>query len=223
VTKGLNPNASMKDSGVEWLGEVPEHWAVQKASWLFRTEKGKKAQELTQEYCATNEGPFPVFSGQTKDGGVMGSIDSYEFDAGDAGAILCTTVGAKAMSIRRITGWFSLSQNCMVISPKTEEVTPVFFEYGFQPLFKHERALIPDHMQPSFRMEDFNQFWVQLPPVEEQAKISKYLQQENDVSVELEAEISAAIDLLQERRSALISAAVTGQIDVRGQATEEEP
>ena len=216
VTKGLNPNAPMKDSGVEWLGEVPEHWAVKKASWLFRTDKGKKAQELTQEYCATNEGPFPVFSGQTKDGGVMGSIDSYEFDAGDAGAILCTTVGAKAMSIRRITGRFSLSQNCMVISPKTEEVAPVFFEYGFQPLFKHERALIPDHMQPSFRMEDFNQFWVQLPPVEEQAEISKYLQQENDVSVELEADISAAIDLLQERRSALISAAVTGQIDVRG-------
>jgi type I restriction enzyme S subunit len=223
VTKGLNPNAPMKDSGVEWLGEVPEHWAVKKASWLFRTEKGKKAQELTQEYCATNEGPFPVFSGQTKDDGVMGSIDSYEFDAGDAGAILCTTVGAKAMSIRRITGRFSLSQNCMVISPKTEEVTPVFFEYGFQPLFKHERALIPDHMQPSFRMEDFNQFWVQLPPVEEQGKISKYLQQENEVSVELEAEISAAIDLLQERRSALISAAVTGQIDVRGLATEVEP
>ena len=153
----------------------------------------------------------------------MGSINSYEFDAGDAGAILCTTVGAKAMSIRRITGRFSLSQNCMVISPKTEEVTPVFFEYGFQPLFKHERALIPDHMQPSFRMEDFNQFWVQLPPVEEQAKISKYLQQENEVSVELEAEISAAIDLLHERRSALISAAVTGQIDVRGLATEVEP
>ena len=216
VTKGLNPNAPMKDSGVEWLGQVPEHWTAQKASWLFRAEKGKKAQELTQEYCGANEGPFPVFSGQTKDGGVMGAIDSYEFDVGETGAILCTTVGAKAMSIRLITGQFSLSQNCMVITSKTAQVTPAFFEYGLQPLFKHERALIPDHMQPSFRMEDFNQFWVQVPPIDEQARIAKYLQEENQASSELATAISGGIGLLQERRSALISAAVTGQIDVRG-------
>ena len=221
VTKGLNPNAPMKDSGVEWLGEVPEHWTAQKASWLFRAEKGKKAQELTQEYCGANEGPFPVFSGQTKDGGVMGAIDSYEFDVGETGAILCTTVGAKAMSVRRITGQFSLSQNCMVITSKTAEATPAFFEYGFQPLFKHERALIPDHMQPSFRMEDFNQFWVQVPPIDEQATIAKYLQEKNQSNSELATAISGGIGLLQERRSALISAAVTGQIDVRGNAEVE--
>jgi type I restriction enzyme, S subunit len=220
VTKGLNPNAPMKDSGVEWLGEVPEHWTAQKASWLFRAEKGKKAQALTQEYCGANEGPFPVFSGQTKDGGVMGAIDSYEFDVGETGAILCTTVGAKAMSVRRITGQFSLSQNCMVITSKTAEATPAFFEYGFQPLFKHERALIPDHMQPSFRMEDFNQFWVQVPPIDEQAIIAKYLQEKNQSNSELATAISCGIGLLQERRSALISAAVTGQIDVRGLALE---
>jgi type I restriction enzyme S subunit len=212
----------MKDSGVEWLGEVPEHWAVKKASWLFNTEKGKRAQELTQEYCAANEGPFPVFSGQTKDGGVMGAIDSYDFDAGEEGAILCTTVGAKAMSVRIIAGKFSLSQNCMVISPKTTEAIPRFFELGFHPLFKHERALIPDHMQPSFRMEDFNQFWIQLPPTEEQAEISKYLQEEQQASFELQANISNAIGLLLERRSVLISAAVTGQIDVRGLVPEAE-
>jgi len=63
VTKGLNPDAPMKDSGVEWLGEVPEHWGIKKASWLFKTEKGRRAQELSQEYCSANGGPFPVFSG----------------------------------------------------------------------------------------------------------------------------------------------------------------
>ena len=152
VTKGLNPDAPMKDSGVEWLGEVPEHWGIKKASWLFKTEKGRRAQELSQEYCSANGGPFPVFSGQTKDEGVMGSIDSYEFDYGEEGAILSTTVGAKAMTIRRITNKFSLSQNCMIISPKHSSTKPSFFEYGLQPLFNHERSLIPDHMQASFRM-----------------------------------------------------------------------
>ena len=97
-----------------------------------------------------------------------------------------------------------------------------FFQYGFQPLFKHERALIPDHVQPSFRMEDFNQFWVQVPPIEEQEKIYQYLNDVNQTSASLESKIIAAIELLQERRSALISAAVTGQIDVRDLVPEQE-
>jgi len=150
----------------------------------------------------------------------MGSIDSYEFDYGEEGAILSTTVGAKAMTIRRITNKFSLSQNCMIISPKHSSTKPSFFEYGLQPLFNHERSLIPDHMQASFRMEDFNQFWIQVPSVVEQIAISGHLDKEVQASTKLEAEIGCAIALLQERRSALISAAVTGQIDVRGLAPE---
>lgn len=215
VTKGLNPHAPMKDSGIEWLGEIPAHWEVVKIVRLFRASKGKEGQLLTKEYCAENAGEYPVYSGQTENAGVMGTLDRYEFDAGDQGYLFSTTVGAKAMTVNHIFGKFSLSQNCMIIRPSDEAADPRFFYYHFQPVFGYHRSLIPDHMQPSFRMEDLYSFAVALPPKDEQFKIAGFLDRTLDGYETLTNEAQAAITLLQERRAALISAAVTGKIDVR--------
>ena len=216
VTKGLNPDAPMKDSGIEWLGEIPVHWEVVKIVRLFRASKGKEGQLLTKEYCAEHAGEFPVYSGQTENAGVMGTLDRYEFDAGDQGYLFSTTVGAKAMTVSHIFGKFSLSQNCMIIRPSNPSVDPRFFYYHFQPVFGYHRSLIPDHMQPSFRMEDLYGFAVALPPKDEQVEIAGFLDRTLDGYEGLTNEAQAAITLLQERRAALISAAVTGKIDVRG-------
>jgi type I restriction enzyme S subunit len=215
VTKGLNPNAPMKDSGVEWLGEVPAHWNTQKLAWRFTAKKGANAAQLTKEFCATIEGEHPVYSGQTENSGVMASIDSYEFDAGEEGYLFSTTVGAKAMTVMHITGRFSLSQNCMVIIPCTAYSIPRFYYYHFQPLFSYERGLIPEHMQASFRMEDLYQYKVLEPPKSEQIEIANFLDVKTAVFDDLISRSLNACLLLQERRTALISAAVTGKIDVR--------
>ena len=221
VTKGLNPNAPTKDSGVEWLGEAPEHWKVKKLSWISNASKGKEAQTLTKEYCAINDGEYPVYSGQTNNEGVMGSLNRYEFDRPD-GCLLITTVGSqKVMSIRRITGRFSLSQNCMIASPDATQVSSGYLYYALQPCFDFYRNLIPQHMQASFRMEDYYSIRILIPELDEQRQITSYL---DENSREVNAQISvceAAVTLLKERRSALISAAVTGQIDVRGLAPDE--
>ena len=216
VTKGLNPNVPMKDSGIEWLGEIPAHWEVVKVVRFFRAFKGKEGQLLTKEYCAENAGEFPVYSGQTENDGIMGTLDRYEFDAGDAGYLFATTVGAKAMTVSHIFGKFSLSQNCMIIRPVDGSTEPRFYYYHFQPVFSYHRSLIPDHMQPSFRMEDLYGFPMALPPKGEQVEIASYLDDKLVGYRALENEAQAAINLLQERRAALISAAVTGKIDVRG-------
>lgn len=215
VTKGLNPNAPMKDSGVEWLGEVPAHWNMQKLAWRFTAKKGSNAAQLTKEFCASIEGEHPVYSGQTENSGVMACIDSYEFDAGEEGYLFSTTVGAKAMTVMHITGRFSLSQNCMVIIPCTAYSIPRFYYYHFQPLFSYERGLIPEHMQASFRMEDLYQYKVLEPPKSEQIEIANFLDVNTAVFDELISRSLNACLLLQERRTALISAAVTGKIDVR--------
>ena len=76
--------------------------------------------------------------------------------------------------------------------------------------------MIPDHMQPSFRMEDLYSFRVAVPPVGEQNQIADYLDSTVSRFDELIGEGVNGINLLLERRSALISAAVTGKIDVRG-------
>jgi type I restriction enzyme S subunit len=215
VTRGLNPNAPMKDSGVPWLGEVPAHWDVRRVSRSFKAKKGSNAAELTKEYCATIEGDYPVFSGQTENDGIMEFIDRYEFDAAEDGFILSTTVGAKAMSVTHVKGCFSLSQNCMVILPRVNDALTRFFFYHFQPLFFYERRMIPDHMQPSFRMEDLYGYKIGVPPLDEQRVIAFFLDRESEKFDDLRHEVEEAIALLKERRSALIAAAVTGKIDVR--------
>jgi type I restriction enzyme S subunit len=215
VTRGLNPNAPMKDSGVPWLGEVPAHWDVRRVSRSFKAKKGSNAAELTKEYCATIEGDYPVFSGQTENDGIMEFIDRYEFDAAEDGFILSTTVGAKAMSVTHVKGCFSLSQNCMVILPRVNDALTRFFFYHFQPLFFYERRMIPDHMQPSFRMEDLYGYKIGVPPLDEQRVIAFFLDRESEKFDDLRHEMEEAIALLKERRSALIAAAVTGKIDVR--------
>ena len=221
VTKGLNPNAPMKPSRIEWLGDVPEQWEIKRVSYLFRASKGRHGQLLTKEYLGENAGQYPVYSGQTESEGVMGYWSEFEYDFGDSGVLFSTTVGAKAMNISHLFGKFSLSQNCMVISSTDERCRTRFFYYHLQPLFADERAKIPEYMQASFRMDDLYSYRVALPPVSEQIMIAEFLNQQTCKFDLLITEATRAIDLLQERRTALISAAVTGKIDVREFANVE--
>lgn len=221
VTKGLDPKVKMKHSGVEWLGEIPENWDVRKASNFFTAKKGTQASQLTKEYCSTIEGEYPVYSGQTEKNGVMSEIDTYEFDSGEEGCLFATTVGAKAMTVSHIKGKFSLSQNCMIIISTQSNLSIRFYYYHLQALFLFERALIPDHIQPSFRMEDLYSYRIAVPPLNEQERIVEFLDTKLDNFSKLITEASNSIDLLKERRSALISAAVTGQIDVRNYQPKE--
>lgn len=82
--------------------------------------------------------------------------------------------------------------------------------------------MIPDHMQPSFRMEDLYSFSVGIPPIAEQCEISEFLDKSTKKIDILISEATNAITLLRERRAALISAAVTGKIDVRGLVSPAE-
>jgi type I restriction enzyme S subunit len=75
--------------------------------------------------------------------------------------------------------------------------------------------MIPDHMQPSFRMEDLYRYKVAIPPKDEQRAIASFLDSEIEKLDGLRLEVEHAIALLKERRSVLIAAAVTGKIDVR--------
>lgn len=214
VTRGLNPAAPMKDSGIDWIGQIPAHWEVKKAAWYFSAQKGSNAAELTKEYCGKFPGPFAVYSGQTENHGVLGRIENFEFDFRAHGCMLCSTVGAKAMTIRFLQEQFSLSQNCMIITAHEPAANMAFFSYAFTPIFAYFRNLIPDHMQASFRMEDFYQMKFLLPPVPEQTEILAFIraaQTKIDDGITIkEAQIAA----LKEYKTSLINAAVTGKIKV---------
>jgi type I restriction enzyme S subunit len=214
VTKGLDPDAEVNDSGITWVESMPSTWEVEKVSRIFRANKSPNAATLTKEYCAGFPGDYPVYSGQTAEEGVLARVEFYEFDVGDTGALLSTTVGAKAMSIAHILGRFNLSQNCMVIR-SISSVDMRFFYYHFQALFRYERQFVSEHMQASFRMEDLYGFRILVPPLADQMRIAKHLDQRCGRIDALIAKASEMIERLREYRSALITDAVTGKIDVR--------
>jgi restriction endonuclease S subunit len=222
VTRGLNPNVKFKPSGIEWLGDIPEGWEVKKLSWLFRYCKGPNAATLTKEYVATNTGDFPVFSGQTENEGLMGRIDDYAFDFA-APVILVTTVGARAMTTRLVSSKFSLSQNCALIIPRMANLSVAYYNGVLRRLFDFERRSISLIMQPSLRFEDLHKFRVPRPPLSEQRAIADYIDRETVKLAGMMAKVEAAIEKLQEYRSALITAAVTGKIDVRNSASAAHP
>ena len=198
-----------KNSGVEWLGEIPEHWEVKKVFHYFKAEKGKNAAILTKDYCGKIEGKFPVYSGQTENNGIMSSINQFEFDFEDDGCLFTTTVGAKAMTVSFLKSKFSLSQNCMIIVKRKKEIYSKFYFYHFQPIFHFFRSQIPDHMQASFRMEDLYKLKFYLPPFQEQTAIANFL---DDKTTKIDQAIAIKqqqIALLQERRQILIHNAVT--------------
>jgi type I restriction enzyme S subunit len=214
VTRGLNPNVKLKPSGIEWLGDIPEHWKVKKLSWLFRYCKGPNAATLTKEYVASNTGDFPVFSGQTENEGLMGMVDDHEFDFRGP-VIFVTTVGARAMTTRLVSGKFSLSQNCALIVPRATDLSVAYYNGVLRRLFDFERRSISLIMQPSLRFEDLHKFRVPRPPSLEQRAIAVYLDAENAKLDRMMEKVEAAIETLLEYRTALITAAVTGRIDVR--------
>ncbi|MBE0544132.1 MAG: restriction endonuclease subunit S [Verrucomicrobia bacterium] len=196
-----------------WLGHIPKHWEIKPLKTFFGFGKGSNAQELTAEYIADHPGEYPVYSGQTENDGVMGRISSYAYDVPKV--IFTTTVGARVMTPLVFKGRFSLSQNCLIMRPRNGRVCVRYVFYQLHPLFAYERAAIPSYMQPSLRMSDLNHYSVACPPTDEQQGIAEYLDGETAKLDALLAKVRTAIERLREYRTALISAAVTGQIDVR--------
>ncbi len=208
----FKPYNKHKQSDIDWLGEVPEHWGIEKPTRLFNLIKGINASKLTKEYISDNQGEFPVYSGQTEDDGLMGSIDWHDFEF-EFPVIFVTTVGAKAMTTRIVSGQFSLSQNCALAIPITTTIDSRFFEYAFQRLSDYEKSSISLIMQPSLRFEDFNHFVVSCPDTKEQQAIASFLDHETARIDALIQKKERMIELLKEKRIALITQAVTKGLD----------
>lgn len=208
----MKPYLKYKDSGIEWLGDIPEEWNIEKPTRIFRLVKGINAATLTKEYISENQGVYPVYSGQTEDDGLMGSIEWYDFDFENP-VVFITTVGAKAMTTRTVRGRFSLSQNCALAIPINSMIDARFFEPTFQRLFDYEKGSISLIMQPSLRFEDFNHFKVPNPSTFEQQAIASYLDRETARIDSLIQKKERMIELLKEKRIALITQAVTKGID----------
>lgn len=212
VTKGLDPNAKMKDSGIDWLGEIPKGWEVEKLKYNYKFEKGKNAGKYTASYVDQNPGKYPVYSGQTEQKGIMGKIDTYEYNYKEV--IFTTTVGAKVMTPLYLEGKFNLSQNCLIMVPLRKNICSKYYYYQLYPLFHYEKSSIPSHTQPSLRVDDLNRYNIASPPKKEQKQIADFLDEKTEKIDLLINKLQNKNELLKEFKQSFISNVVTGKIKV---------
>lgn len=211
VTRGLNPDVPMKDSGIEWIGKIPAHWEVTKLKTNFVYEKGKNAALYTKEYVGLHKGSYPVYSGQTEDNGIMGTIDTFDYDLEEC--VFSTTVGAKVMTPMYLSGKFSLSQNCLIMKPIGTYLCKMLY-YCLEPLFDYERKLIPSYMQPSLRFSDLNKYCLPQPPISEQQAIADYLDRKCSEIDSIIEKRERMIELMTEYKKSLIYECVTGKKEI---------
>ena len=209
VTKGLNPSAPMKDSGVQWLGEVPEHWAIKKLRYVCKIQTGSRD---TEEAIEDGEYPFFVRS-QTVE-----RINSYSYDCE---AVLTAGDGAGVGKVFHYhTGSFDFHQRVYMLNEFNDIHGKLIYHFLKTNFFKVALQGGAKSTVDSLRRPMFTGFPVCIPPIQEQGPLLEFVETEEKRIDKLIATSVQAVSLLQERRSALISAAVTGQIDVRGIAEE---
>lgn len=209
----------MKDSEIEWIGEIPKDWERARLKDYFCFEKGKNAQMYTIEYIGRNEGIYPVYSGQTENNGVMGKINKYDYDVDEC--LFTTTVGAKVMTPKYLTGKFCLSQNCLIMQP-TKDSSVKYFYYMLHPLFDYQKSNIPAYMQPSLRMEDLEKMVCCLPNLMNQKIIADFPDtqcSEIDATAE---DIQKEISLLEEYKKSLVYNVISNGINHSIYSTEND-
>ena len=224
VTKGLDPTVPMKDSGVEWLGEVPAHWVKKRLKNIspFITVG---IVVNPSDYVADEGLPF-LYGGEVKEGFI--EVDKARKISPEhsrqnrktmleADDIVTMRVGypgltavvppecaggncASVMLVKR--GNYDSQWLCAVMNSRLVRQQVEVVQYGAA--------------QKQFNIADAIEFWMFEPPIEEQTMIAEFIDGQSSVFNTLMEESERSMLLLKERRSALISAAVTGKIDVRG-------
>lgn len=218
VTKGLNPDAPMKDSGVEWLGAVPEHWDIKPIKSLYSRVKrtGFENETLLSVYRE-----YGVIVKSSRD-------DNHNKESDDLSPYQLVNVGD--LVINKMKAW----QGSLAISEHRGIVSPAYYIY--EPFESDElnNKFIHNQIRSQYFIQSYKNYskgirvgqWdlesdlfvrinLYIPPADEQNEIVDYIQSETNKINNLIDKQKLLIEKLQEYRSSIISHAVTGKIDVR--------
>ncbi|SEP19505.1 restriction endonuclease subunit S [Aquisalimonas asiatica] len=226
VTKGLDPDVPMKDSGVEWLGEVPEHWVVAQLRYKGRLESGHTPSRSNPDFWVNCTIPWFTLSDvwQIRFGGKRYVYDTTEMinDEGLRGSSArLLPAGSVILSRTASVGFPAILGKEMAVSQDFavwvcgNEVDSQFLWFALLGMRKDLKRLMMGSTHQTIYMPDLKYLKAAFPPMSEQGRIVNYLDTAVEEMEKMESQAHAGIGLLRERRSALISAAVTGKIDVR--------
>ena len=220
VTKGLDPTVPMKDSGVEWLGEVPAHWEVRRISTLFREISEPGDDELPMLSVSIHDG---VSDDEVDPDGVERKVtrseDRTKYKRVEPNDLVYNMMRAwqGGFGTVRVTGMVSPAY---VVARPLAPTPTQYVEHLLRTPKAVEEMRRRSRGVTDFRLrlywDEFKDMRIVAPPESEQRAILASVNAIVERGEALATQAEAAITLLQERRSALISAAVTGKIDVRG-------
>jgi type I restriction enzyme, S subunit len=213
VTKGLNPDVSMRDSGIDWLGQIPSHWQTENTRWLFK-EIDDRSEDGSEELLTVSH-LTGVTKRSEKDVNMFLAESNEGYKRCRAGDLVINTLWAwmGAMGVTRHDGIVSPAYN--VYRP-TQAFAPDYLDHLVRtPLFVTEITRYSKGVWSS-RMrlypEGLYEASMPVPPLEEQAQIVREIAYQIQHIDALSRATKDTVELLEERRTALISRAVTGQL-----------
>lgn len=228
VTKGLNPDAPMRDSGVEWLGEVPEHWEIKQFSHCAYIRNGQ-VNPIRYPYSKmVLYAPNHI----EKETGKILFKQTAEEQGADSGKYLCLQGEVLYSKIRPALAKVVIceenkalcSADMYPIQTSNKMLNEFLYWFLLSTYYTAVVVLDCDRVaMPKINRDTIKKYKIPLPPIEEQQKIINEVVKKTTSIDKLVEKANKVIELLQERRTALISAAVTGKIDVRNwQANEHD-
>lgn len=225
VTRGLNPNAPVKDSGITWLGEVPAHWEISRLKYV--TDAIIDCPHETPVY--DSEGDYLVIRTADLNRGVLNASAMYRLSYENyqdrtrrsslqVNDIVYGREGERWGHAALVpeSDRYCLGQRMMQFRP-SPRVCPAFLMWQLNSVGTYRQGELDTvgATSPHVNVSTIRNFQLALPPLDEQRAIAARLDSEAVRLDDLQAEANRAISLLREHRSALISAAVTGKVDVR--------
>lgn len=221
VTKGLDPNVKMKHSGVDWIGEIPEHWEVIKTSIIFpHIGSGTTPNSANQEYYCEDGFPF-LQTGDLNDGYINSTakritekaLNDIRLKIYPKGSLVIAMYGATIGKLGILNINSTVNQACCVL-PESNTIDTKFAFYVFS-VAKNDLILQSrGGGQPNISQETIKNERIVVPPLKEQKDIVCYI--DNAVKP-IEMSITMAnrkISLLQERKQIIINDVVTGKVKV---------
>ncbi|MFC1455712.1 restriction endonuclease subunit S [Microvirga arabica] len=230
VTKGLDPDVPMKDSGIKWIGKVPEHWDVVRIKWAARMESGHTPDKKVAAYWENCTIPWVSLhdTGYLKEHDFITETAQFINELGVANSSARVLPERVVVFSRDATiGRCGITTRPMAVSQHfiawvcSDRVKPEFLLRCLRSMSQELERLTFGATVKTIGMPDVRSLTFACPPIDEQEAIIERIRASNARLDALIEAADAAITLLQERRSALISAAVTGKIDVRGLVPEQ--
>lgn len=217
VTKGLDPNVKMKDSGVEWIGAIPEHWRMEKYKHLV--QRLKRSTELHDEIVtAFRDGQVTLRKNRREEGYTF-AIKEHGYQRIKKGDLVVHQMDAFAGAIGISDSNGKASPVYTVCIPKKEDVHLPYFSWNLKVMSigGYIQALAKGIRERStdFRWNDMKDLLTCVPPYNEQVEIESYIEKFTNENNELIMDLKNTIELLKEYRQSLIYEAVTGEIDVQ--------